>query len=73
MKENNGKWNRGLIDKKAYEDQLVPFVSLVLEISHYYLSIILLDTQSVLGEIKHCVKEDEIKESNDKERKGKQG
>ena len=31
--------NRGLIDKKAYEDQLVPFVSSVLELPHYSLSL----------------------------------
>ena len=31
--------NRGPIDKTAYEDQLVPFVSLVLELSHYSLSL----------------------------------
>lgn len=33
------KKNRGLIDKKAYEDQLVPFFSLVLDLSHYSLSL----------------------------------
>jgi hypothetical protein len=37
--------NRGLIDKKASEDQLVTFVSSVLELSHYLsLSLSLLDT-----------------------------
>jgi len=33
--------NRGLINKKAYEDQLVPFVNSILELSHYYLSLTL--------------------------------
>ena len=31
--------NRGLINKKDYEDELVPFVSLVLELSLYSLSL----------------------------------
>ena len=31
--------NRGLIDKKAFEDQLVPFFSSVLELPHYSLSL----------------------------------
>ena len=36
--------NRGHINKKASEDKLVPFVSSVLELSHYSLSLTLLDT-----------------------------
>ena len=36
--------NRGLIDKKDFEDQLVPFLSSFLELSIYYLSYTLLDT-----------------------------
>jgi len=36
--------NRGLIHKKAYEDHVMAFVSLALELSHYSLSLILLDT-----------------------------
>ena len=40
MKEINGnEENRGLIDKKASKDQLVPFSNSVLELSHYYLSL----------------------------------
>ena len=38
------KENRGLFYKKASENQLVPFVNSVLELSHYSLSLILLDT-----------------------------
>ena len=43
--------NRGLIDKKASQDQLVPFVSEFLDLFHYSLSLslILLDTYSFLG------------------------
>jgi len=36
--------NRGLIHKKSYEDKLVTFFSLVLELSHYSLSLSRLDT-----------------------------
>jgi len=38
--------NRGIIDKKAYEDRLAPFVNLVLKLSHYslFLSLTLSDT-----------------------------
>ena len=36
--------SRGLINKKAFEDQLVPFVSSVLELSHYSLSLSLFET-----------------------------
>ena len=36
--------NRGLIHKKAFEDQWVSWVSLVLELSLYSIAIILLDT-----------------------------
>jgi len=35
------KKNIGLIDKKDYEDQLVPFVGSVLELFHYSLSLYL--------------------------------
>jgi len=31
--------NRGLINKNAYEDQLIPFVNLVLDLSLYLLSL----------------------------------
>ena len=41
--------NRGIINKKAFEDQLVPFLSLFLELSLYSLYHILLDTQIFLG------------------------
>ena len=35
----NEKKNRKLIDEKAYEDHLVPFVSSILEPSHYSFSL----------------------------------
>ena len=61
--------NKGLINKNDFQDQLVPFVSSFLELSHYSLSLILLDTQIFLGEIQHCAKEEESKQRKDKERK----
>jgi len=36
--------NRGLINKRAYEDQMEIFASSILELSHYSLSPILLNT-----------------------------
>lgn len=42
--------NRGLIHKTTSEDYLVTFVSSVLQLSNYSLSLILLDTWIFLGE-----------------------
>jgi len=41
IKENNGKLKKikSLVNKNAYEDQLVPFVNLVLEFSPFSLSL----------------------------------
>lgn len=36
--------NRGFIDKKASQDQLESLVNLALEVSHYSLSLSVLDT-----------------------------
>ena len=48
--------NRGLINKKAYEDQLERFYSyLWLSFYYIYLSLILLDTQSILGALLESV------------------
>ena len=58
--------NRGLVNKKASEDQLVPFVSSVLELSFYSLSHTLLDTQILLGALQQWNKKSKYGE-------GKQG
>ena len=58
--------NRGLIDKKSSNDQLVPFFSLVLELSHYSLSLSHSWTQCFLGALS-------IGERNEKEGKKKEG
>ena len=68
--------NKGLIDKKAFEDQLVQFVTLVLDFSHYSLSLSLLDTQSFLGPLWHWIKkgkEGKRKEGPSKEEQVKVG
>jgi len=53
--EEENEEYRGLINKKAYEDLLVAFVSSILELSHYSLSLSLslLDTQIFLGAFWH--------------------
>ena len=57
--------NRGLIDKKAYEDQLVPFFNSVLDLSHYSPSLSLFNTQIFLGSLWHWI--EKCKEGNRKE------
>jgi len=67
--------NRGRIDKKASEDQLVPFFSSFLELSHYSLSFTHYWTQFFLGKLWHWIKkgkggkgkEGARKEENDQE------
>ena len=47
--------NRGIFYKNASKDHLVPFFNAFLELSHYSISLILLDTWSFLGEILESV------------------
>ena len=58
--------NRGLMHKKAYEDQFMAFVSSILEMSHYSLSF------SLSWSLRVVLEHSSLEQRKGKERKGKE-